>query len=130
MTTFSLPWPPSANSYWRTFRGRMIISAKGRQYRKAAIAAIQEQAPSFQKLTGRVCVVVDAFPPDRRKRDLDNISKSLLDAMTAAGVWADDEQIDLLILRRGEIRKGGEIRLAVDLRSCGLCRTKKEREQE
>ena len=35
MIELTLPWPPSMNTYWRTFQGRMIISAKGREYRKA-----------------------------------------------------------------------------------------------
>ena len=36
MIELTLPWPPSVNRYWRTFQGRMIISADGRAYRKGA----------------------------------------------------------------------------------------------
>lgn len=40
--------------------------------------------------------------PDNRRRDIDNAPKSLLDALTAARVWGDDEQVDeLCIYRRG-----------------------------
>lgn len=40
-------------------------------------------------------------PPDRRKRDLDNLLKSLLDGLEGAGVFKDDAQIDdLQIVRR------------------------------
>lgn len=39
MSLLILPWPPSVNTYWRTFRGRMLISAHGRDYRVRAVAA-------------------------------------------------------------------------------------------
>ena len=35
MIEITLPWPPTVNTYWRNFNGRTIISAKGREYRKA-----------------------------------------------------------------------------------------------
>ena len=34
MIEITLPWPPSVNTYWRNFDGRMIISARGREYRE------------------------------------------------------------------------------------------------
>ena len=37
----------------------------------------------------------------RRRRDLDNILKSLLDSLTHAGVWEDDSQITDLRIRKG-----------------------------
>jgi crossover junction endodeoxyribonuclease RusA len=35
MIELTLPWPPTVNTYWRNFNGRVLISAKGREYRKA-----------------------------------------------------------------------------------------------
>ena len=49
---------------------------------------------------GNIAVEIEAFMPDRRKRDLDNILKALLDALTHAGVWADDSQIVDLRIRK------------------------------
>jgi Holliday junction resolvase RusA-like endonuclease len=37
MIEFTLPWPPSVNTNWRTVNGRMIISAKGREYREEVV---------------------------------------------------------------------------------------------
>ena len=36
---------------------------------------------------------VDAYPPDKRRRDLDNIQKSLWDALQHGGAYRDDSQI-------------------------------------
>ena len=38
-----LPWPPSINHYWRNYRGRIVVSADGRQYRQTVSYLILEQ---------------------------------------------------------------------------------------
>jgi crossover junction endodeoxyribonuclease RusA len=48
----------------------------------------------------RLSVRIEAWMPDRRRRDLDNLMKSTLDSITHAGVWEDDSQIDHLSIRR------------------------------
>jgi crossover junction endodeoxyribonuclease RusA len=50
---------------------------------------------------------VTLYPKDRRKQDIDNRIKALWDALASAGVYEDDSQIDVLIVQRGEIKKGG-----------------------
>lgn len=90
--TLTMPWPPSVNKYWRTFQGRMIISAEGRSYRKAVAdqVLIQRGAKHY---TGKLRVQIEAFRPDNRRRDLDNLLKAVLDGCTHAGVWEDDSNI-------------------------------------
>ncbi len=106
-----LPWPPTVNTYWRRptegpLAGRTLISAKGREYRAAVcVAALTAGITRFGP--ARVGVVIHCFPPDARRRDLDNLPKSVLDALTLAGVWNDDSQIDdLRIVRHHRIAKG------------------------
>jgi crossover junction endodeoxyribonuclease RusA len=68
--------------------------------------------------------MMDAFPPDRRRRDLDNIQKPVLDALEHVGVYEDDSQIDLLITRRREVVPGGQLLVEVvnlPLRRCPVC---------
>jgi crossover junction endodeoxyribonuclease RusA len=60
-------------------------------------------------LSGRLHVTLTAYPPDRRRRDIDNLAKSVLDAMQHAGVYLDDSQIDRLTIIRAEVEKGGII---------------------
>ena len=97
---YQLPWPPSVNHiYSRTKKGGVMLNPKAREYREEVIYTIGK---GHTTLNGSLRVVVDAYMPDKRKRDIDNIMKSLGDAMTHAGVWKDDSQIDdLRIVRRG-----------------------------
>ncbi len=93
---FVLPFPPSVNTYWRApnkgpLAGRHLISAKGRAYQSAACAAIVEQLRRLPKPTSTPAAVENTlFPPDARRRDIDNYNKALFDALTHAGVWEDD----------------------------------------
>ena len=109
--TFTLPWPPTMNTYWRTFRGRMIISAKGRAYREAVIEQIKQQGGAYG-YKGKLVVEIEAYRPDKRRRDLDNLLKAALDGCTHAGVWEDDSNIvDLRIYWADTI--GGMIKVHV-----------------
>ena len=116
MNVLELPFPPSVNTYWRhpttgRLAGRHLISEKGREYRQAVIAeAGRYQLP---KMLGKLSVHIDAFPPDNRRRDLDNMMKGLLDGLVHAQVIEDDSQIDKLSIERGVVCKGGRVRVYV-----------------
>jgi crossover junction endodeoxyribonuclease RusA len=105
-----LPWPPSVNHYWRNVGGKMLISKKGREYREAVrFLAIAENWPIHG--SKRLTVNIEAWIPDNRRRDLDNMLKAALDALTYAGVWEDDSQIDDLRIVRKQI--GGMLKVGV-----------------
>lgn len=55
------------------------------------------QIPHDRPLRGRIAVRVQFFAHSRGRWDLDNRFKVLFDAMTEAGVWADDSQVDRLV---------------------------------
>lgn len=115
----TLPWPPSVNTYWRTFRGRMIISKAGREYRQAVASLIQ----GSWRYTKSVKVTITAYRPDNRKRDLDNLLKATLDSLTYAGIWEDDSQIVDLRIVWGDIVAG---MLKVEIESVDDPRTKQD----
>ena len=58
---------------------------------------------------------VTLYPKDRRKQDIDNRIKALWDALADAGVFDNDEQIDVLHIERGEIKKGGGCLVIIDI---------------
>ena len=113
--TLELPWPVTVNAYWRNIvvgrRARTIVSERGRKYQAAVVAKMLADHGEIAPMTGRLAVEVDLYPPTARQWDCDNMGKSLFDALTAANVWADDSQIDLLTYRR--MPKRGPSGLAV-----------------
>jgi crossover junction endodeoxyribonuclease RusA len=110
MINVRLPYPPTVNNYYAVVRGRKILSAKGRQYKvDAAVELLRQSAP--RNLTGRLEVLIDLYPPDRRKRDIDGPVKACLDALQDYGLFVDDSQIDDLRIRRRE--RGGFVRVMV-----------------
>lgn len=108
-----LPWPPSVNAYWRHSRGRHFLSDSGKQYREDVWAAIRSIKWNMT-YRGRLSVQVYAVMPDKRRRDLDNLYKGLLDSLTHAGVWEDDEQIDRLVIERGPVEPPGYVIVSVE----------------
>ena len=70
---------------------------------------IQHGAKHF---ADKLCVVIEAFRPDNRRRDLDNLFKAVLDGCTHAGVWEDDCNIvDLRIYWADSV--GGMLKVKV-----------------
>lgn len=122
-TEIALPFPPSVNRYYRSPRsgplaGRTMISEEARKYRAAVCALVSESKLGGQ-MEGLLRVVVEVFVPDRRKRDLDNLHKGILDSLTHAGVWGDDSQIDDLRIYRardeaGNLIIGGMVKVMVE----------------
>lgn len=64
--------------------------------------------------TARLEMQVTLYPKDRRKQDIDNRIKALWDALADAGVFDNDEQIDVLMVQRGAIKKGGGCLVVID----------------
>lgn len=109
----TLPWPPTVNSYYSKTKRGVFISKQGRTFRDACNEALNEQMCLGLKLDIRLSVQVILYPPDRRCRDLDNYMKALLDALTQANVWVDDEQIDELAIMRGKVVNPGKTLLQI-----------------
>ena len=104
MIEFTLPWPPTVNNYYTVARGRKILSKNGRAFKESSVWYIPHLANG---LKGEISVEIQANMPDKRKRDLDNLLKPILDVITARGVFEDDSQIaDLRIYKSNFSEKG------------------------
>lgn len=104
--TFNLPWPPSANHMFvnagkRRFRGKQYVAFVG------MVANIVEREKIVSMGSKRLAIAIWLHAPNRRKVDIDNRVKPVLDALQRAGVYDDDSQVDELHIYRGEIAKGG-----------------------
>lgn len=106
---FEMPFPPSVNQWKTPFKGRAILTKRGREYRAEAIEEMRLLGLSREMLSERLSVRIKLYMPDKRRRDIDNYLKSLLDALTKAEFWVDDEQIDKLTVERCDVVKGGNV---------------------
>jgi len=117
--TITLPWPPTTNTYYRMVSHKVLISQAGRTYRDNVAAAVIAQGG--KRLDGRLSVMVNAYPPDGRVRDIDNLLKATLDSLCHAGVYDNDGQIDELHVMRRGVRKGGELAVTIQ-KVCDMAR--------
>lgn len=104
-----VPWPPSANRIWRIGNGKAYLSPKYKEFKKNVEAEVRKATGEAPKplLSGKFDVEITLYPPTRRKRDVDNCVKPILDALTSAGVWRDDEDVWQVLVRRSFVRRSG-----------------------
>ena len=107
-----LPYPPTVNTYWRRRGSTYFISEEGKRYRRAVALIVRQQRLKLS-LSGRLAIKIIAEPPDKRRRDLDNILKAPLDALTHAGLLMDDEQFDEINIVRAQPVSGGRLEIRI-----------------
>lgn len=110
---YILPYPPTINTYFATFKGRRILSAKGRKFKIETFQSIITQGRFFFEKE-RLSLTVEVYPPDKRRRDLDNILKPLQDALQFSGLFEDDSQIDVLRAERMHSFKDGKVEIELE----------------
>ena len=106
MITLEIPFPPSTNHSHHYGSGRKFLSKKTREFRERVQEIIIEN--NVPKIEGRLSLFLGLFPPDKRRRDIGNYEKQATDALMDAGLFDDDEQIDLITIVRKEVIKGGK----------------------
>ena len=103
---FELPYPPSINHYWRRVGPRTLISREGRRFRERVLAILASHR--VEPLVGPLAVEVEIYPPDNRRRDIDNVQKALLDALQHGGAYLDDSQIVRLAIEKRQPVENGK----------------------
>lgn len=112
----TLPYPPSANRYWRTRavgRGRTAFvqtypSPEAKEFKQRVFWTCRGRKP----LTGTVAVVLRFFRP-RKVGDLDNRIKVLLDALRGVA-FADDDQVVRIEATRFDDKANPRVEVEVD----------------
>jgi len=110
MIKLTLPWPPSTNHSHHYGGKRKFLSKPTQKFREVVQDIVVD---AKAKIEGRLAVFYAFYPPDRRRRDIANYEKQATDALQAAGVFLDDEQIDFIWLVRRPQIKGGQIKVVI-----------------
>ncbi len=100
--------PPSVNHYWLSSGKKRYLSDRAKAFHRI----VKHIVPSH-KTIARLKLEVTFHFPDRRTRDIDNYLKATIDSLVKCGLCVDDEQFDELIVKRGNVIKGGLIKLKV-----------------
>ncbi len=124
----TLPYPPSVNHYkklgrlgttrsGKIYQPRVNTDATNRFYYEAWVICRQTMASEglSQPLGEEIAlgVSIDLHPPDKRKRDIDNGIKIILDSLERGGLIKNDNQIARLLVRRRNIIDQGQIIVTV-----------------
>ena len=89
MTTYTVPYPPSANRFWRNYHGQVVKSHTAKAFAEE-VGWLMRKA-GVMPIEGDVALYVTVYSPTRR-RDLDNCAKALCDALQGH-VYDNDNQI-------------------------------------
>jgi len=113
MTELTLPYPPSINHYYvRTPKGGFCVGPEGMAYRRAVrVIVLAEKCPTIE---GPLRLAIRLFPPDERRRDIDNPLKCLLDALEHGGAFPDDSAIRALLVRRESAEPPGRVLIQLE----------------
>lgn len=111
-------WPPSVNKEWRNVGGRAILSEPARVFRRrmkdhVLLMRLERLMPE-ERITGALSLRITLYPPDSRRRDVDNYAKNIFDSFTQAKVWHDDAQVKRLTVEFGEPIRGGGFRVLME----------------
>lgn len=100
--------PPSVNHYWVGAGRTCKVSDRGRDFHDLVAMSVPQLFT-----TSRLKLDVTFHFPNNQRRDIDNFLKATIDSLVKCGLCVDDEQFDELIVRRGNVVKGGLIKLKV-----------------
>ncbi len=109
-----LPYPPSGNHMWKHTRA-------GKHYLTPAALAFYSEVAFIVMADGRKGMITEhvqvtcwLYPPDKRKRDLENAWKVISDGITKAGVWEDDSLVRKLLIEWRAPEKNGRVVVRIE----------------
>lgn len=125
MVELELSYPPSVNHYytkWCSFipkAGKHVVKVavgeRGMAYRAEVRRYKLETLKNPPALKGRLSMECQLWRPNRRKEgyNIDNFLKCLLDAFTYAGIYEDDDQVEVLLVYKMGVEAPGKIKVTL-----------------
>lgn len=110
----TLPYPPTLNNLFRNAaKGRVKTDAYN-GWLAEALVALRGQRASKHPGSFRATIILTR--PDRRRRDIDNTVKALMDALKKGGVIEDDHLAQSLTVAWAweEIAPGGAVSITIE----------------
>lgn len=106
--SFSVPGPLVTWKRTTIYGGRRLTPKAQREYQQRVYfaACLAVASASGWSRDRRYAVDIVWTPPDRRRADVDNCAKTVLDSLNGC-VWLDDSQVDDLRVRRAEPSRSG-----------------------
>lgn len=90
MTELKIPYPPSTNRIWRQGQGRVHKSQEYKDWIALSAWEIRAQLGPHPVITKPFKIDLRINRPDKRKRDLDNLIKPILDLLALYGLIEND----------------------------------------
>jgi crossover junction endodeoxyribonuclease RusA len=113
----TLPYPVSANRYWRSFvprgykRALVVVSDEAKAYIREV--GLEAKRQGLRKpATGLVSLIVRLIPANRVCMDLDNALKVVIDALKGIA-YADDADVFKIVAERAD--PDGHARLEIEI---------------
>ena len=85
----------SVNKYYRSWKGRVLISKDGKEFKKE----LELYLTNYEKILGKIKLNIILHFKDKRKRDVDNYAKVLIDCLKNK-LFEDDDQIYQLYMEK------------------------------
>lgn len=114
--SLTLPWPPSVNRLWRMGKGNWYSTSLYKNYQKIVYYSVNLSKRIKFDDKAILSVTLYAYPPDKRKRDLDGLLKAVLDSLQHSGLFKDDSMVKRLFLemRTADPEKKGKLLLTIE----------------
>jgi crossover junction endodeoxyribonuclease RusA len=102
LVELTAPFPPSVNTVYAVYRGRKILSTKGRKYKEEVLKLLGTERAS---LKGPIKCTYTFYRGDRRRYDISNYVKVIEDCLTECKYWVDDSQVIEIHIFKGDVCK-------------------------
>lgn len=91
--------PPSVNACYRSYKGRVIKSAKLKEFEQLMIQHFASLDREYTMMQGELRLTITFYLPNRRNGDIDNFCKAMLDGLEGR-LFENDKMIYELNLKK------------------------------